>query len=164
MIKALVIVLSDRASKGLREDKSGEILKELLEKNGFNVVEKVIIPDEKYELRKIFIESIGRFDVIFTSGGTGITRRDITPEVTEEFIEKRIYGIEVAMVIEGLKKTPHAAISRAVCGIKGDTLILNLPGSPKAAEENLLPILPAVKHIVFKIKNPQKDCLDDKGD
>ncbi len=161
MIKALIVVLSDRASKGEREDKSGEILREFLEKNQIKVERKIIIPDEKDDLRKLLNDYIGKVDIILTSGGTGITERDITPDVTLEFVEKRLSGLEVAMLIEGLKKTPMAAISRAVCGLSKNSLIINLPGSPKAVEENLSPIIPAIKHIVFKIKNPKRDCLED---
>ncbi len=164
MINSIIVVLSDRASKGEREDKSGEILKDFLKKNQIKVEKKIVIPDEKDELRRLFNNYIGKIDIIFTSGGTGITERDITPDVTLEFVEKRLSGLEVAMLVEGLKKTPMAGISRAVCGLSKNTLIINLPGSPKAIEENLSPIMPAIKHIIFKIKNPQKDCLEDLKD
>ncbi len=160
MIKTLIIVLSDRGSKGERIDKSGEILKEFLISEGFDVEDKIIIPDEKDILRKIFKNRINKFDLIITSGGTGITDRDITPDVTLEFIDKRITGFEYAMVSNGLQKTVMASISRAVAGLSGKTLIINLPGSPKSIEENFFPLIKAVKHIIQKIKDQSKDCVE----
>ncbi len=158
MINSIVIVLSDRASKGIREDKSGEILVNILKSNGFDVKEKVVIPDEKRELENLFKEYVNSVDFIVTSGGTGITNRDITPDVTEKFIEKRLSGFEYAMVHYGLKHTPMAAISRAVAGINGNTFIINLPGNPKAIEENFIPLIPAIKHLFQKLKNQEEDC------
>ncbi len=160
MIKTLVIVLSDKGSRGERVDKSGEILKEFLINEGFAVKEKIIIPDDKDILRKEFTNNINNFDFIITSGGTGITDRDITPDVSLEFIDKRITGFEYAMVANGLKKTPMASISRAVAGLSGKTLIINLPGSPKSIEENFFPLIKAVKHIIQKIKEQNRDCQE----
>jgi molybdenum cofactor synthesis domain-containing protein len=160
MIKTLIIVLSDRGSKGERVDESGEILKEFLIEEGFDIRDKLIIPDEKDILRKVFTDNINNFDFIITSGGTGITDRDITPDITLEFIDKRITGFEYAMVANGLKKTPMASISRAVSGLSGKTLIINLPGNPKSIKENFFPLIKAVKHIMQKIKEQNRDCQE----
>jgi molybdenum cofactor synthesis domain-containing protein len=160
MIKTLIIVLSDRGSKGERVDESGEILKEFLIEEGFDIRDKLIIPDEKDILRKVFTDNINNFDFIITSGGTGITDRDITPDITLEFIDKRITGFEYAMVANGLKKTPMASISRAVAGLSGKTLIINLPGNPKSIKENFFPLIKAVKHIMQKIKEQNRDCQE----
>ena len=158
MINSIVIVLSDRASKGIREDKSGEILVNILKDNGFNVKEKVVIPDEKSALENLLEKHINKTDLIITSGGTGITDRDITPDVTEKFIKKRVQGFEYAMVCNGLKYTPMAAISRALAGMNGSTFIINLPGNPRAIEQNFLPLIPAIKHLFQKLKNQEEDC------
>ncbi len=160
MINSIVIVLSDRASQGVREDKSGEILVRLLEDNGFEVKEKIIIPDEKFLLENLLNEYINKVDMIITSGGTGITDRDITPDITLKFIKKRLEGIEYAMIHYGLKHTPMAAISRAVAGLNGNTLIINLPGNPNAIEQNFLPLIPAIKHLFQKLKNQEEDCSE----
>ena len=160
MINSIVIVLSDRASRGIREDSSGEILVKMLNENGFDVKEKIVIPDEKFLLENLFKEYIGKIDFIVTSGGTGITERDITPDVTLSFIEKRLEGIEFAMIHYGLQHTPMAAISRAVAGLSKNTLIINLPGNPKAGEQNLLPLIPAIKHLFQKLKNQEEDCSE----
>jgi len=160
MIKTLIIVLSDRAYNKEREDISGENLKTIMEKNKFNVVKKIIIPDEKLELKALLKEYINKVDIILTAGGTGITKRDITPDVTKEFLEKRLSGLEYGMISEGLKFTPMAIISRAVSGISGETLIINLPGNPNSYKQSFLPFLPAVKHIIQKIKNQDEDCFN----
>ncbi|WP_206076373.1 MogA/MoaB family molybdenum cofactor biosynthesis protein [Marinitoga lauensis] len=118
-----------------------------------------ILPDEEQlittELKDLVKKDI---DVILTTGGTGLTPRDVTPEATLKVIERRIYGMEIAMITEALKHTPHGMLSRAVVGVANETLIINLPGSPKAVKENLKVLLPAIPHAVEKIKNLGGDC------
>ena len=115
----------------------------------------------KYLLRNIAIKEFvdkKKLDLILTTGGTGVSPRDVTPEATREVIEKELPGMSEAMRAESLKKTPNAMISRAVCGIRKRSLIINLPGSPKAVRENLAVLLPALSHAIEKIKGSQEEC------
>jgi molybdenum cofactor synthesis domain-containing protein len=124
------------------------------------IVGRQIIPDEKELIRLALIEwSDGeKTDLILTTGGTGVSPRDVTPDATREVIEREIPGMAEAMRHQSLALTPHAMISRAMAGIRGRTLIINLPGSPKGARENLSVILPALVHAIEKIKGDDKDC------
>ncbi len=156
-----VITLSDKGAMGKREDESGPLIFSMIKKTLPITYETYfIIPDEKdllhYLLIKLILED--QIDIVITTGGTGVTSRDITSDVTEKVIEKRLLAFEWAMTSEGLKKTPHAIISRAVCGILNKSLIINLPGSPKAVKENLSVILPALSHFMEKLKDSPKDC------
>jgi molybdenum cofactor synthesis domain-containing protein len=159
-IRAAIITLSDKGSKGEREDESGRIIREMISGIGAVVGHYGILPDEK----GIIIEALnrlsgsGEIDLIITTGGTGVAPRDVTPEATLAVIERELPGMAEAMRAESLKKTPHAMISRAVAGIAKQTLIVNLPGSPKAVRENLSIILPAIPHAVEKIKGDPTDC------
>lgn len=153
-----VITLSDRGSKGEREDLSGPLIKERLQRKGYRCQGLIILPDEKEPLRQSLVELSSEVDLIITTGGTGLSPRDITPEVTMEVIEKQIPGIAEAMRFEGLKKTPHAMLSRAVAGVRGNCLIINLPGSPKAVEEGLQVIEPILEHAIEKIKGSEREC------
>ena len=162
-IKCAVITLSDKGSKGEREDKSGTLLRELIEKN-FGIVEHYeVIPDEK----ELIIQQLLRFcekdkvDLIFTTGGTGVSPRDVTPDATKVVIEKEIPGFGELMRIESLKKTPHAILSRATAGVRGETLIINLPGSPKAVKECFEAIKGAIPHAIEKIKGSDTECAQD---
>ncbi|NOX20810.1 MAG: MogA/MoaB family molybdenum cofactor biosynthesis protein [Nitrospirae bacterium] len=158
MIKAAILTLSDKGSKGLRVDESGKIIKEVLEDAGIMVQFYEIIPDEKEILKDKLISLSGKVDLILTNGGTGLSPRDITPDVTREVIDREIPGIAEAMRLEGLKKTPRAMLSRAVAGTRGDCLIVNLPGSPKAVREGLDVILDVIPHAIEKIKGSEEDC------
>lgn len=156
-----VITLSDKGFLGQRIDESGPIIEEILKKTlPISLTYRSMIPDDFYTLKGLLNDLIfvDKIDLIVTTGGTGVTDRDITPDVMESLIEKRLWGFEHAMFREGLKKTPNAIISRAVCGIAHSSLIINLPGSKKAVQENLMAILPALNHTLEKIKNDPTDC------
>ena len=162
-IKCAIITLSDKGSRGEREDRSGSLLKELVE-NNLGVVEYYeVIPDEK----ELIIQQLLRFcekdkvDLILTTGGTGVSPRDVTPDATKVVIEKEIPGFGELMRIESLKKTPHAILSRATAGIRGETLIINLPGSPKAVKECFEAIKGAIPHAIEKIKGSDTECAQD---
>ncbi len=155
--KVAIVTVSDKGSKGQREDMSGKIIKEMLT-NWAEVVYYSIVPDEKDLIKKELITQSDKVDLILTNGGTGLHPRDVTPDATLEVIDREIPGIAEAMRIEGLKKTKHAMLSRAVAGIRGKTLIINLPGSPKAVKESLEVILEALPHAIDKIKGDPSDC------
>jgi molybdenum cofactor synthesis domain-containing protein len=155
-----IITVSDKGAEGLREDLSGPAIKEIITSLPAVVNFYEIVPDSK----EIIASKIKEFtddkalDLIITTGGTGVSPRDVTPEATLEVIEKEIPGMAEVMRLEGLKKTPHAMISRAVVGIRHQSLIVNLPGSPKAVRENLSAILPALPHTLSKIKGDETEC------
>src|SRR5208283_1373649 len=159
-LRAAIITLSDRGAAGMREDESGKVIREMITGIGASVVHYEILPDEKPlivgSLTKL--AASGNIDIIFTTGGTGVTPRDVTPEATREVIDRELPGMAEAMRAESLKKTPNAMISRAVAGIRKQTLIVNLPGSPRAVRENLAVILPALTHAIEKIKGDPSDC------
>lgn len=157
MITIAIITLSDKGSKGEREDKSGIVIKEMIKNIGI-VKYYDILPDEKDLIKQKLLDYINRVDLILTTGGTGLSPRDVTPEATLEVIEKEIPGIAEAMRMEGLKKTKRAMLSRAVAGVRGQTLIINLPGSPIAVKENLEVILDVIPHAIEKIKGGQEEC------
>ena len=158
--KAGVVTVSDKGSRGEREDLSGKEVVRMLQELSIEISETVIIPDEQDQIRQTLIDLSDRkkLDLIVTTGGTGVTPRDVTPDATLEVIEKAMPGMAEAMRQESLKKTPHAMISRAVAGIRGQTLIINLPGSPRSVRENLAVVLPALKHALEKIKGDETEC------
>ncbi|MFA4920312.1 MAG: MogA/MoaB family molybdenum cofactor biosynthesis protein [Thermodesulfovibrionales bacterium] len=158
MITVAVLTLSDKGSKGEREDASGPLIREMLKGIDAEVKYYDILPDEKELIKEKLIEYGKLVDLILTTGGTGLSPRDVTPEATIEVIERQIPGIAEAMRIEGLKKTRRAMLSRAVAGVRGKTLIINLPGSPKAVKENLEIILGVLPHAIEKIKGDTSEC------
>lgn len=160
MISAAVVIMSDRASRGQREDSSGPSLRSIVESEGFRVLSLVVIPDDRERIVYTLQGLVGKVEAVFTAGGTGVTDRDVTPEATLEVIDRRLPGIETALLLEGLKKTPMAVLSRQVAGLAGKTLILNLPGNPAAAQESLKPLLPALRHLVEKLRRQEEDCRD----
>jgi molybdopterin adenylyltransferase len=145
-----ILTLSDRSAKGERADASGPALADLIHAQGWSVVKQAILPDDESAIRSALTEWAdgGEVDVILTTGGTGFAPRDVTPEATRKVIQREAPGLAEAMRAESLKKTPHAMLSRAVAGIRGRTLIINLPGSPKGAMENLQTVLPVLSHAV----------------
>ncbi len=148
-IKVGILTVSDRASRGEYQDLSGPEIRRLVEeKLGAEVVAEEIVPDEKEMIAEVLRRWADELDLelILTTGGTGFAPRDVTPEATRAVIEKEAPGLAEAMRASSLQKTPHAMLSRAIAGIRGKTLIVNLPGSPKAARENLEAILPALPH------------------
>ena len=155
------ITLSDKGSRGERVDASGPAIRDTVgEAMELGLARGMIIPDEPLVLKAALVDCClyQGFDLVFTTGGTGVGPRDITPEVTLPLLDKRLPGFERAMTQASLAKTPHAVISRAVAGTMGLSLVVNLPGSPKAVRENLLAILPALKHTVEKLQGDQRDC------
>ena len=158
MIKVAILTLSDKGSKGERKDTSGPAIEELIKKIGTEVISCDILPDEKSKIKRKLISLCKKADLILTTGGTGVSPRDVTPDSTLEVIKYEIPGMAEAMRRESLKKTPRAMISRAVAGVRGETLIINLPGSPRAVKENLAVILPVLSHTIEKIKGSTEEC------
>lgn len=158
MITAAVLTISDRGSRGEREDLSGPLIKDMLKGIGAEVKYYEILPDEKGLIKERLIEYSKEVELILTTGGTGLLPRDVTPEATLEVIDRQVPGIAEAMRAEGFKKTGRAILSRAVAGVKGRTLIINLPGSPKAVKENLDVILDVIPHAIEKIKGDTTEC------
>lgn len=154
-----VLTVSDRCSRGECNDKSGVLLCELLSEYG-SISEYTVVPDEADEissaLKKMCDEV--KSDVVFTTGGTGFAPRDVTPEATKAVIEREAPGISEAIRYESLKITPKAMLSRAVSGIRGKTLIINLPGSPKAVKESLEAVLPVLPHAVETLSGNTLSC------
>jgi molybdenum cofactor synthesis domain-containing protein len=160
MFRVVILTISDRGSKGEREDSSGPLIQEMVRDLPGEVIHYEIIPDEKEIIAKALKRSADRLraDLILTTGGTGLSPRDVTPDATLKVIEKQVPGFSEAMRAESLKKTPHAMISRAIVGIRGSSLIVNLPGSPKSVRENLSVILPALPHALSKLKGDPEEC------
>ncbi len=158
VIRAAVLTLSDKGARGEREDESGGIAVGILQDAGIKVVSYEVIPDEKEILKDRLLGLCENVDLIITNGGTGLSPRDITPEVTLEVIDKEVPGIAEAIRAEGLKKTNRAMLSRAVAGVRGETLIVNLPGSPKAVKEGLEVIIDVLPHAIEKIKGSEEEC------
>ena len=155
-----IITSSDKGYVGEREDKSGLVIEEIVSKKGFEVVKKVILPDEKDLLEKEIINMSDNLKVnlLLTTGGTGFSKRDITPEATKAVIEREVPGIVEAIRFYSLQITKRAMLSRAVSGIRKDTLIINLPGSPKACKEALDFVLDDVIHGIEILIGEAKDC------
>jgi molybdenum cofactor synthesis domain-containing protein len=155
MIRFGILTLSDRSSKGEREDASGPALAHLIRAQGWSVAKQQILPDEESAIRAALTEwaDSGDFDIILTTGSTGFAQRDVAPEATRAVIQRDAPGLAETMRAESLKKTPHAMLSRAIAGIRQRTLIVNLPGSPKGAVENLQTILPVLPHAVQFLKD-----------
>jgi len=152
-LKAAVLTISDRAAAGEAKDLTGAGLREALERRGAQVVELALIPDEPDSIQAALIrlsDELGA-DVVFTNGGTGLGPRDVTPEATEAVIERRVPGIAEAMRQGSLSKTPRAMLSRATAGVRGRTLIVNLPGSPQGALECLDIVWPVMDHALAVI-------------
>ena len=159
-IRAVVITVSDRGSRGERADGSGPEIAGMLQTAGMEIVGRQIVADEQADVRRLLIEWSDDkcVDLILTTGGTGVSPRDVTPDATREVIEREIPGMGEAMRRHSAAITPHAMISRALAGIRGRTLIINLPGSPKGARENLGVLLPALAHAIEKIKGDEREC------
>jgi molybdenum cofactor synthesis domain-containing protein len=160
MFKAGIITVSDRGSRGQREDASGPAIAAMLVGASIEVCRTLIIPDEIDQIGRAIINyaDVEKLDLILTTGGTGVSPRDVTADATLKVIDKEVPGMAEAMRFASSKITPYAMVSRAMAGIRGQCLIINLPGSPKGATENLSVILPALQHAIEKIKGDDRDC------
>jgi len=145
-----ILTLSDRSSRGERPDSSGPALARLIEAENWSIAKQALLPDNESAIREILSQwaDSGEIDVILTTGGTGFSPRDVTPEATRAVIDREAPGLAEAMRAASLKITPHAMLSRIVTGIRKRTLIINLPGSPKGAVENLQVVLPVLPHAI----------------
>ena len=162
ILKFVIITISDRSYRQERDDASGPLLMELVRKQGWSVSVYEIIPDQKKIIKdklKTFAQS--DVDIIITTGGTGFSPKDITPEATKEVLEKEIPGFGELMRIGNYKKTEYAVLSRGISGIINRSIVINLPGSPKGAVESLEILLPILPHSVRALKNIINDCKED---
>jgi molybdenum cofactor synthesis domain-containing protein len=159
-MKAAILTLSDKGSRGERVDESGPALAAWLAERGVQTVMSRIIADEFEQIVAVLKEwaDTDAADLILTTGGTGVSPRDVTPEATLQVVERTIPGLGELMRLQSLEKTPMASLSRAAAGIRRQTLIINLPGSPRGALENLEAVWPAIGHAVEKTRGGQEDC------
>jgi len=162
MFSVGILTISDKGSRGEREDLSGPEIGEIISELPAKVEAYDIIPDEEERITQKLIDYVDQknLDLILTTGGTGLSPRDVTPEATRKVLDKEIPGIAEAMRAEGMKITPMAMLSRATSGIRCRSLIVNLPGSPRAVRENLIVILPVLKHALEKIQGDPADCAN----
>ncbi|TET40694.1 MAG: molybdopterin adenylyltransferase [Dehalococcoidia bacterium] len=160
-----ILTISDKGWRGEREDQSGMAIREILTSLDARVVKYDVVPDERevisQRLRE-WVDDVG-IDLIVTTGGTGLSPRDVTPEATLDVVERIAPGFAEAMRAESLKKTPTAILSRGVAGIRGGSLIINLPGSPKAVRQCLEVILPALPHAMEVLKGEAVECAKEEG-
>ena len=160
MKRAAIITASDSGYRGEREDLSGPAIKEILEREGYEVISMDILPDDQVMLAGKLqeIADSEKAELILTTGGTGFSERDVTPEATEEVIERKVPGIPEAIRAYSMTITKRAMLSRATAGIRGKTLIVNLPGSPKAVRESLEHIIDALAHGLEILSGEARDC------
>jgi molybdenum cofactor synthesis domain-containing protein len=158
--KAGVLTISDKASAGEREDESGEIAVKMLEEADFPVLQKGVVADDENKIADTLIHWVDAegLTLILTSGGTGLSPTDVTPQAMKKVIDYEVPGMAEAMRTESLKKTPHAMISRAMVGVRNSCLIINLPGSPGGVTDNLSVVLPALEHALSKLAGDPTDC------
>ena len=158
--KAAVVTLSDKGYAGEREDKSGPLVREMIGAAGYDVQEMILLPDDREEIKKCLLRLCDedKMDIVFTTGGTGFAPRDCTPEATMAVADRNAPGIAEAMRAASMKITPRAMLSRGVSVIRGQTLIINLPGSPKAVRENLEAILPSLDHGLVILTGRGGEC------
>lgn len=155
-----ILTLSDKASKGQREDESGALAATILTADGFSVARQEIVPDDASRIIATLRSWVDqdRLPLIITSGGTGLSPTDVTPQAMREIIDYEVPGFAEAMRAASLQKTPHAMLSRAMAGVRKCSLIINLPGSPGGVQDNLTFVLPALKHALAKLQGDASDC------
>lgn len=161
MISAAVLTLSDKGVRGEREDTSGPAIGEVLAAIGATVMRRAMLPDDQEAIAALLVTwaDIEQFDLIVTTGGTGLAARDVTPEATLQVVERLVPGLPELMRAEGLRHTPMAALSRGVAGVRGRSLIINLPGSERAVRQNLAAILPVLPHAIETLRTPVEHGL-----
>jgi molybdenum cofactor synthesis domain-containing protein len=160
VIRAAVLTVSDRSFRGVRPDASGPAVAEMLRSLPAEVVQQVVVPDEVPFIRRALLHFSDEqgFDLVVTTGGTGVDPRDVTPEATRAVLDREVPGMAEAMRADSQSRIPTAMLSRAMVGIRGKTLIVNLPGSPGGARENLAVLLPVLAHAIGKIRGDGGDC------
>lgn len=158
--KAGVLTISDKGAQGLRKDEAGELVASVLENHGIPVIKRGIVPDDRRRISQTLSSWVDQegLTLIVTTGGTGLSPRDVTPEATKDVLDYEIPGMGEAMRARGLRKTPHAMLSRAIAGSRAGSLIINLPGSPAGARENLAVVLPALNHALDKLAGDPAEC------
>ncbi len=163
-IRAAILTISDKGSRGERIDQSGPALSQWLSARGVEIAASAMVADEQPLIAQVLRQwsDSATADLILTTGGTGLSPRDVTPEATLEVVDRVVDGFSEAMRAASLAKTPFAMLSRAICGIRNRTLILNLPGSPSGAVENLEAVWPAVPHAIRKLQGDPADCAPSK--
>jgi len=160
MIRAAVLTISDSSSMGVRADESGCVLKALVTALPGHVEEADIVADEIEQIQerlRHYVDELG-LDLVVTTGGTGISPRDVTPEATQPLLEKELPGLPEAMRAAGMRKTPYAMLTRGVAGIRGACIIVNFPGSPRAVQENFEAVRPVLKHMIEKCQGDMRPC------
>jgi molybdenum cofactor synthesis domain-containing protein len=158
---AATITLSDKAAKGERQDSSGKLLRELLEEMGAALLPHEVLADEEAALRTRLIELTEQADLVITTGGTGISPRDRTPEATAAVVMRRLPGVEAALHFAGREKVPTSILSRGVVGVRGNCLIVNLPGSPGGVRDGMSVLKGVLKHALKVLKGEVRDCKTD---
>ena len=159
-IKVAIVTVSDKGSAGLREDLSGPAIAECLPEAGYDVISREIIPDEQDQIEELLVTlcDVKGADVILTTGGTGLSLRDVTPEATIQVAHKVIPGISEALRVQTAVKAPRSMLSRGVSVVRGQTIIINFPGSPKAVRECMEIVLPVLEHAVSVLKGAVSEC------
>jgi molybdenum cofactor synthesis domain-containing protein len=155
-----ILTISDKGAQGLRSDESGAVLVRILEEKGYSVLKREIVPDDRRRIADKLSSWVDKdgLPLIVTSGGTGLSPTDVTPQAMKDIIDYEVPGMAEAMRAASLRKTPHAMISRAIVGVRKATLIINLPGSPRGAGENLSVVLPALNHALSKLAGDTSEC------
>jgi molybdopterin adenylyltransferase len=163
-VNAVVITVSDSCFHGTRLDVSGPQLVQLLQQHGFTVAEPIVVPDDQEQIAALLRQQAARGCLLVTTGGTGIARRDVTPEATRSVCERILDGFAERMRYEGLRDTPLAPLSRAVCGTLGTSLIVNVPGSPRGAVRSLTTVLPLVPHALALLRGETEHAANASDD
>jgi len=164
-IQAAVVTVSDKGYAGEREDVSGPLLADLLRKMGAEIVSQTIVPDKRAEIERMLmlLADEAQVDLVVTTGGTGPAPRDVTPEATQAIIEREVPGLAEVLRFEGYRKTPLAVISRGVAGIRGQTLFVNLPGSPRAVREGMETLTPILPHAIKMLRGVHTEHGEEAG-
>lgn len=165
MARIGILTASDKGAAGERADESGDIVEERCVAEGHRVIARACVPDDRATIAGVLASwcDAGTIDVVITTGGTGLTSRDVTPEATRDIGERDVPGIPVALTVAGLQKTPYAALTRGAAVTRGNSLVVNLPGSPKAVREGLDVLLPLLSHIAELLAGPVEHGPPDPG-